>query len=328
MKRVQKDRVIEQLNLRSFGQKGWMRSSSCECPECHRSDKFGIKFSEYSGTVHCFHDDFSESLIKYLERLGREDLLDKDGSVSIKFGIRSLENKKEEDIELVEKELPIGFKRVHDDKYLNDRNFIPRHYNLFQPGYSDDPLLNNYIIYQIFQFGRRVGWQARSKYSKEWHKENLKKYKEKKCRLVLRYKDAPGMDTSRILGGCDDITPFTDTLILVEGIFDKTGVDNKLDLYETDDIRCCFTFGNKLSQISIIRSFKSIKNIYLLYDFGTMKQVKTMALELSKYYNVRANIMPSIEDPGDASDEVIFQTLENSKTAIEFFVGRIENHIF
>lgn len=328
MKRVSQTRAIEELNLHSFGKKGWMKSEQCVCPKCQRFDKFGIKLDGGYGVVHCFHDDYVELLSIYLESIGRGDLLE-EGSV---FSLSSKLKKINIDIvktELPEFQLPIGFREVDDDQYLNSRNFLLQHYNLFRPGYCDDPLLKNYIIYQDFQFGRRVGWQARSKYSKEWHKKNLENYKLKKSRLVLRYIDASGMDTSKILGGCDDITNQTEVLILVEGRFDKTGIDKKLSLYENNDIRCCFTFGNKISdsQVEIIRQFKSIKLIYLLYDEGTISQVKDISLKLSKYYCVQAAIMPSEEDPGDASANIILGAMESSVSAIEFFSGRIKSKL-
>lgn len=329
MKKINQSRVTEQLSLRSFGQKGWMRSSLCSCPQCGRFDKFGIKFKKSSGSVHCFHDDFSESIVKYLERIGRSDLVDSDGTVSIDFKINGVDKKMEEEKELVERSLPILFEEVLNNKYLNDRNFLLQHYKLFRPGYCRDPSLDNYIIFQLFQFGKRVGWQARSRYTKEWHKENLENYKKNLCSLKLRYKDAPGMDTSMILGGCDDITNKTKILILVEGVFDKSGIDKKLNLYSDESIRCCFTFGNKLSdgQVKVIKLFKSIELIYLLYDEGTMIQVKKIALELSKSYIVQAAMMTTDKDPGDASMEDICTAMERSVSAIEFFAGRILSNI-
>jgi len=329
MKRVNQSRVIEQLNLRSFGQKGWMRSLFCSCPQCGRSDKFGVKFEKSSGSVHCFYDDFSESIVKYLERIGRDDLVNNDGTVSIDFKISGVDKEKREEKKLIECSLPILFEEVLDNKYLNDRNFLLQHYRLFRPGYCKDPSLGNYIIFQLFQFGKRVGWQARSKYSKEWHKKNLEDYKSGLCSLKLRYKDAPGMDTSMILGGCDDITDKTRVLILVEGIFDKSGIDKKLNLYSDESVRCCFTFGNKLSdgQVKVIKLFKSIELIYLLYDEGTMTQVKKIALELSKNYVVQAAMMITDSDPGDASIEDICTAMEKSVSAIEFFAGRILSNI-
>lgn len=329
MKRINKNRVIEQLDLRSFGQKGWMRSSSCSCPECGKSDKFGIKFEKFSGSVHCFYDDFSESIVKYLKRIGRSDLVDEDGTVSLDFKVKVFDKVVTEKEELSERSLPILFEEVKSDKYLDNRNFLLQHYKLFRPGYCKDPSLREYIIFQLFQFGKRVGWQARSKYSKEWHKENLENYKKGLCSLKLRYKDAPGMDTSKILGGCDHITDKTNILILVEGMFDKTGVDKKLSLYNDESIRCCFTFGNKLSegQVEVIKSFKSIGLIYLLYDKGTIQQVKRIALELSKNYTVQAAVMGGEDDPGDASVDDICLTMENSVSAIEFFSGKIFSKI-
>ena len=40
---VQKDRLIEILNLRRVGSKGWY---SGDCPFCGKQDKFGVNFGE------------------------------------------------------------------------------------------------------------------------------------------------------------------------------------------------------------------------------------------------------------------------------------------
>ena len=328
---MNQNKVIEQLSLRSFGAKGWMSSSSCECPLCHRSDKFGIKFIGNGGTVHCFYDDFCESLSKYLRRIGRGDLVEKSSSVSIEVKIKGLDQVSSVmETVIPEIPLPMRFVRTYKDPYLENRGFLKQHYDLFQPGYSEDPLLKDYIIFQMFQFGRRVGIQSRTRLSKEWHKKNLEDYKKGLCKLKLRFKDSAGMDTSMILGGCDDITEKTDTLILVEGIFDKVGVDRKLELYSDESTRCCFTFGNKIGdgQIKVISKFKNIRRIFSLYDLGTINQIKKIALQLSKKYEVFAAVMPDENDPGDADEDIIWQALAKSMSAIDFYSKKIENKIF
>jgi Zn ribbon nucleic-acid-binding protein len=70
--KIKESKVIEELQLVPFGGKGWMGGDNLVCPECNKSGKFGIKFSDNGGAVHCFICDYSESIYKYLKRIGKD----------------------------------------------------------------------------------------------------------------------------------------------------------------------------------------------------------------------------------------------------------------
>ena len=169
-----------------------------------------------------------------------------------------------------------------------------------------------------------IAWMSRSRRDKVWHKRNLERYKAGECDLVLRYGNSPNTDFSKILGGYNEITENTDTIIVVEGIMDKVNVDSKLGLLDNDLMKCVFTFGNKISieQMKLINKHKNITIIYLLYDYGTIRESKhngLMMLDNSNCKDVRVcEIKQEDKDPGDLSVDELVEVLGNSIGSFEF----------
>lgn len=328
---VKVEKIIEEFKLKSFGQKGWLSNDDLFCPECQRSGKFGIKFTDNSGVAHCFFCDYSASIYSYLKLISRLDLTTNSVEVSINQKIRRLSPEVTSEIitEQIEVKMPIGVKPLLNDEYLNTRGFLPEHYRLFEPCFTNffsEKKLHDYIIFKIYNKGVLSSWLARSRKSYEWHKENLRKAKLNEEPMVLRYRNSEGTEFDRVLGGYDDITENIETVILVEGLFDKVGVDNKLTLFSDQKIRCCFTFGNKVSdnQINLLREFKNIKMVVLLYDYGTIKQSKTYALKLGKYFNVNVGV-PKEEgvDPGDMTVAQFSDLISSLQNPIEFYASNL-----
>lgn len=333
-----KDYIIKEFNLKPFGVKGWMRSDLLVCPNCGQNDEFAILFTKNGGIMHCLHgktcNKYRTSLYNYLKHVGKLNFFEYEKAIKLdefpSFG--EPEMVKEEIKELPIKKLPIGFKRINYDSYLNSRNFLKEHYELFKVGETRlDPSLRDHLVFQFFNDnGECIGWMSRSKKPKGWHDNNLIKYKEGVSELHLRYNNSPNTDFGSILGGCNEITSKTDTLILVEGITDKVNVDSKLGLLYSDDIKCCFTFGNKISfnQISIINKFCNIKNIYLLYDGGTINESKRsglMILSNIKNGNVFVcDIKDKSLDPGVMDEGMLLEVLEKSVNCFSFNYGKID----
>lgn len=335
---INKKQIIEELGLKPFGASGWMRSNLMICPNCGQGDEFAVKFTDDGGGVcHCLHSrscsQYSISLYKYLIEIGRTDLVDFKKSVNLGAFPSFIEEKIEETDNfknLPVKNLPIGFKRSYFDIYLENRNFLPEHYKLF--GVGETKLDPRFINYNIFQFYNKndgcIAWMARSRRSKEWHNKNIERWKAGLCDLVLRYDNSPNTDFKDILGGETEITDKTDTLILVEGIMDKVNVDKELGLLEQEEIKCCFTFGNKISenQIKIINLYNNIRNIYLLYDNGSISQSKHSGLEL--YRDTRKNVMvceivQDELDPGGMIAYQLIEVMEESVNAVNFSLGKV-----
>lgn len=336
--KVSSEEVIKEFGLSSFGAKGWYTSSELDCPECSRKGKLGLKFTDGLGAVHCFYCDYTEGIIKYLKRVKRTDLISFEQQVTFSKKLRTLKEENEEEIELPEVSLPKGFQRIEFDEYLDNRNFKAHQYEQFEVGVTNNFLvrkLKNYLIFIIKQQGKRVGWLARSKYSYEWHVQNLKDYKEGKCELVLRYINSTKTDFGNLLGGFDEITGNTEELILVEGLFDKTNVSNLLETEKSERLKVLCTFGNKVSdeQIKLLKT-TNVRKITLLYDYGTLKQVKQYSTELSRWFDSYACEFPLILDergepidPGNVDSKNLNEILSNSKNFLYFYNSKVINKI-
>ena len=328
--KINKQQVVDELGLIHFGSKGWMSSEDTRCPVCDRSDKFGILFTESGGTTHCFYNcGDNMSLYSYLKHIGRLDLCQYEKQTSIESKLISVYKDEIEETEIPEATLPKGYERIFFDKYLSDRNFKSYQYDEFEVGVTHHFLekrLWNYLIFVLRQKGRVVGWLARSKYSKKWHKENLENYKSGLCELTLRYRNSTGTDFERILGGFDQITENTQSVILVEGLFDYTNISRLLETNKSEGLKVCFTFGDKVSghQIQLLRNI-NIRNVTLMYDSNTVDQSKRYGMELFKYFNTNVCYISDPEiDPGNMTLNYLQETLNNQKNIFYFYTSKIK----
>ena len=342
--RYDKERIISEFNLSPFGAQGWLTNKDMPCPFCGKMGKWGVIFNQDGrATFHCWKCPRKVSVFEFLKKLGRLDLTKRSYSVKLneledcpKIGELQVEHSKWMDSdeskakqELKPVVLPLRIKPLVDDPYLDSRGFKKEHYEEFEPSYTDTPLepkLKNFIIFKMKVDGVCVAWWARSRYSKEWHKENLEAYKRHEADLVLRYRNSEN-NFQDLLGACDGlIEGKTETVILVEGIFDYIGICNLLSLKEKDWLKCCFTFGNSIGngQIDMLLK-KKIKNIILLYDYGTIKESKEAALRMRDLFEsvwVAAIRTPGV-DPGNISIEELTEVLENVEDPLNFYLGKL-----
>lgn len=342
--RYDKERIISEFNLSPFGAQGWLTNKDMPCPFCGKMGKWGVIFNQDGrATFHCWKCPRKVSVFEFLKKLGRLDLTKRAYSVKLneledcpKIGELQVEHSKwmdsdesEAKQELKPVVLPLRIKPLVDDPYLDSRGFKKEHYEEFEPSYTDTPLepkLKNFIIFKMKVDGVCVAWWARSRYSKEWHKHNLEAYKRHEEDLVLRYRNSEN-NFQDLLGACDGlIEGKTDTVILVEGIFDYIGICNLLSLKDKDWLKCCFTFGNSIGngQIDMLLK-KKIKNIILLYDYGTIKESKEAALRMRDLFEsvwVAAIRTPGV-DPGNISIEELTEVLENVEDPLNFYLGKL-----
>lgn len=342
--RYDKERIISEFNLSPFGAQGWLTNKDMPCPFCGKMGKWGVIFNQDGrATFHCWKCPRKVSVFEFLKKLGRLDLTKRSYSVKLneledcpKIGELQVEHSKwmdsdesEAKKELKPAVLPLRIKPLVDDPYLDSRGFKKEHYEEFEPSYTDTPLepkLKNFIIFKMKVDGVCVAWWARSRYSKEWHKHNLEAYKRHEEDLVLRYRNSEN-NFQDLLGACDGlIEGKTETVILVEGIFDYIGICNLLSLKDKDWLKCCFTFGNSIGngQIDMLLK-KKIKNIILLYDYGTIKESKEAALRMRDLFEsvwVAAIRTPGV-DPGNISIEELTEVLENVEDPLNFYLGKL-----
>lgn len=332
MLKINKEKVIKELNLTSFGQKGWLSNRETKCPGCGRSGKFGINLTKPPGVAHCFICEYSKSICEYLKSIGKKELYSFEKTISLEDKIPYIETRKKDEEEipvLQEIPLPHGFKFVEDNDYLRGRGYTDEQFKKYPVGKTTHFLekkLHDYIIFPIYQRGVVVAWLARSIHNYEWHEKNLRRHKEGLEYLKLRYINS-NQDFSKIVGGLDELSEKTKVIIIVEGYLDKLNIDRLLKLYDQDEIKCCCTFGNtvKKDQISLIGEFSpNLDTIILMYDAETIKQTKQYGLILSKKYNVKvAELNDPDIDPGNITLEKLEDLLCNLKDIYYFCTNRI-----
>ncbi len=328
-----KGEIVKEFGLKPFGVKGWMSNHKMTCPWCGKTEKLGFLFVG-NGVVHHLKCGHKTSLYNYLKKVGRLDLWGKEApTVKIQPIVSIKETLVKEDVGLPIRKLPLGFKPVRPLEYLENRGFLEEHYELFNPGISNlyPKLRDDYIIFSMMHGDDLVGWLARSTMSKEWHDENLRQFKDGKGSLKLRYENSSDTDFSKIVGGLNDITENTTTIIGVEGLFDKVNVDRELGLTFQEDVKCCFFFGNHISsdQASLIKKrHPNVRNFYLMFDYGTEKESARTAGVLVDYFNIHiARVKIKDKDPGTMSREQILESLEGSVSVFEFNSGVVRGKI-
>lgn len=327
---MNRQKLIQEFDLRPFGAKGWLRSNKLPCAWCGRSDKFGLILNDSGkGSYNCFHGSCGEKgpLSKLWKKIGRTDLLSKDDTVVLDFSLKNeLIKKKIDKGETKEIKPPLGFKRIHKDDYLDSRGFLREQYDTFHVGKCIDPKFKHHLIFLIYENSKCVGFLGRTKFSKEWHKQNLIDAKKGLKSLIPRYQNAPGVDFEKIIGGYDEIIlNKTHTVIVVEGLMDKQNVDKQFSLYSSDTVKCVFTFGNSISDVQIEKLYnKGVRKVYLMYDAGTIKQSQQFGLHIEKKIECFVCELKDLnKDPGDMSYKELKQVINDAYKPFVFKINKL-----
>lgn len=85
---------------------------------------------------------------------------------------------------------------------------------------------------------------------------------------MRRYKNSTENEFMKLLYNYDTIIEGeTDTVILVEGVFDVIALTRKLELYDNQRVAVVATFGKKISTTQIYKiQQKGVKTVVLAYD--------------------------------------------------------------
>lgn len=335
MRKLNRQKLVEEFQLKPFGAKGWVGSRLLPCPYCGKGDKFGLNIEESGdkGVFHCFYCDKKGSIFQFLKTIKREDLIIKDGNndyalqdkISVQLNVSKQD---EEDLSCSEIPMPLGFKPLKESEYLKGRGWEDWQLSLYHAGTSLDPKLKNKITFLLYEDGKLIGYVSRSTKSKEWHKKNLEEYKKGKAKLVLRYDNSTSTQFEKVVGGIDEVTDKTSTVILVEGIMDKANTDKVLHLNESPEVKCCFTFGCKLSEAQMLKLYhKGVKNVILLYDPGTIQQVKSASLRLFKKFNIEIGELTGTKDPGEMDFCDFEKMFLNLTSPMNYYTGRMETKL-
>lgn len=305
---------IEDIELKSLLTNPKMGSKNhyvCDCPFCGKERHFYI--SRSTQLWDCKKCGEEGNIVRLLSHLGKLFMLGQFKSIErgkIKSLSEFVEDDYEEKIETLDVKSckpPIGFKRIESDEYLLSRKMKLSNFSKFKIGYTKlVPSLKNYIIFLIEEDGECKGYISR--YTKPIPKGSKK----------LRYNNAKNVNFSHLLFGYDEITKNTETVIVVEGLFDKITLDNFLGLDEDESVKCVATFGKKISKFQVLKlQSKNVKNVVLIYDYDAIKEMKKYSIILDNYFNVKIGFTFS-KDINDSNRKEVFEIFDRLKNPIEF----------
>lgn len=302
-----------------------------KCPYCGVDGEWGISLYKENHPWGCFRKKdcgATGNIYTLIKHLGRGTDLLRDRQVNIFGKLTSLTSMEEESVEVTE--LPeVGpppmWKRVTEHPYLRKRGFTDSQFDKYEVGVS--LVYPDYVTFLIRQRGRLVGYLGRSIKSKQWIDVINQKRKLQGEPVYLRYRNSSS-DFGKMLGGLDELTENTTTVILVEGIFSKTQTDTNLQLDDDESIKCCFTFGAKISedQLSLLRTFPNLKHIYLWFEADVLDKVKTTAARLATEYSVRVGYLDGC-DPGDLFPSAALALFETSADWFSYVTSYVKSNL-
>jgi len=222
---------------------------------------------------------------------------------------------------------PIGWKQIQTHPYLEGRGFTSYHKWKIGTTLIDPSLRNDYLIFLIEVDKEVKGYIARHIWSKLQIKEYNQQQKEIGSRKkIYRYLNSD-TDFSKILGGENELTDKTETVILVEGLFDKDGVDRLLNLDNQEEVKCCCTWKCDISleQIFKLQQHRKINHIILLYDPDVINKIKQTSLILEDHFQeIEVGFSETGKDPGEMSIEELERVLSTLTNPNNFIVSRLQ----
>ena len=293
------------------GYDGRRRNIEADCPYCGKEGKLGVSIVKDGFPWQCFSCGESGRAWKLLNYLGRLDLLrNPDLETDLVDNLLLIRKDTPDlDIDLEKEQLPLGYKRVAEDGYLDSRGWDEEDYFYWEAGRSNHFKFRDYVILPVHMNGVVTGYVSRHiwpKWKIDDHNKEVKSSGE--GYLILRYRNSTGNEMAKMIYGYDNIIPGkTHTAILVEGAFDVHSVTRKLELYELDEMACVGTFGKKISPEQIYWLQQAgIRNLIILFDPDAIKTTKYKSKELDKYFNV---LVGSIDDPDKDADDLTAEEL-------------------
>jgi 5S rRNA maturation endonuclease (ribonuclease M5) len=295
------------------------REIQCDCLFCGKeqhmyvsmdTQMFDCKRCHESGTIY--------KLLRHIDKLyllGGATVVENERILSIRERQEKIEE--DEDTAVPEVRLPVGFKVLRNScEYLLGRNISPDLCVYYGIGMTNlVERYRNYIIIPIREDNKVVGFVGR------YANKNVPNNK-------LRYSNSLHTDFAKLLLGYDEIiTDKTNTVILVEGAFDKFAVDRYLQLQKDDLIKCVCTFGKKISKYQIQKlQDKHIERVILLYDFDAVREMKRYSRELED--NFLTNItFTTKKDIDECTREEALKVFENLYSVNDFcqnVVGKLK----
>ena len=309
------------------------------CPYCgKKGGKFGIYVGKETDkkklfVSHCFScHHTTKDINQLLDDIGRPDLkLEETASFGpLEIPQFGTVGEDEIDDELVEVEMPEGWKRCYRNAYLKKRGFVCDDYDYFPVGTTRGMNFkyDDYVVFPIIDDGSIVGYVSRH----TWSKDEIDSYNTKARRNgkyeIRRYNNSMDNDFVKLLYNYESvIEDETDTVILVEGVFDCISLVRKLDLYDNHRIAVCATFGKKVSDTQIYKlQSKGVRTVVIGYDGDALDAINTAASMLDPFFDT---YIAHIEDPTADFDSMDFWDIfdvftKNLKTPREFKLNYVQ----
>lgn len=296
-----------------------------KCPQCG-AEEFGISIHEDNHPFNCYRKKrcgFQGNIYTLLQFLGKskEFLSERPINVFDKVELKLEDDERKElDLELPEIIPPPLWRRVKEDAYLRSRGFTNGDFEKYEVGRS--VLAKDYVTFLVRMNGKLVGYVKRSERTKEWIDTYNKKQKETGGEMYRRY-DNSLTDFHKMLFGYDELTVYVSDVILVEGPFSKTKTDTNLNLDNNSTMKCCATFGAKISpeQIVLLRR-KGVKRIWLWFEADVLDKVKEIASNLNDF-DVRVSYLSGM-DPNEIGTDEAIALLENAKNYLDFNMSYVK----
>lgn len=335
------DFLIDELS-RQLGAKrdGGGKNLICRCPYCNKDGKFGIYIGKETARKklfmsHCFSCERSnQTLNRLLEDIGRMDLSlapttnpEAELDTELLFPLSQAE---EIDDSLCIVELPDFYRRTFSHPYLKTRGFSFDDYEYFPVGTTRglNRRFDDYVIFPVIDGGDVVGFVSRHLWSKHEIDSYNRKAKIRGDYRIMRFRNSTENDFVRLLYNYDAVIEGeTDTVIIVEGIFDVVALTRKLELYDYSRIAVVGTFGKKISQVQVYKlQCKGVRTVVLGYDGDAVEAIKGCASELTRYFDVFVADIPDPEkDWQDLTSMEIFEIFSvRLKTFLEYKLTKIQ----
>lgn len=309
------------------------------CPYCGKTGgKFGIYVGPESGKKklfmsHCFSCGKTVMDVNQLfQDIGRPDLIIAEtANFSLATDtIFQIEQEEEIEDELITVVMPEGWKRCFKNKYLKERGLTGDDYDYFPVGTTRglNFKFDDYVVFPIIDNEETVGYISRH----TWSKEEIEDYNIRARRAgkyeIRRYSNSRENDFSKLLYNYDSIIEgATDTVIIVEGIFDVIALTRKLELYDNHHIAVVATFGKKISDIQMWKlQSKGVQTIVLGYDGDAVGAINKATERLNEYFDVFIAYIPDPKADFDSMDfwEIYDVFSVNLRTPIEYKLNTVQ----
>lgn len=286
------------------------------CPKCNKPE-FGISLEE-GHPFGCFRlkkCGWKGNIYTLYKFLGISQQKQESSNI-LKIESNMLDKPVREETSLLEplpeKKLPLGFKRVYQNEYLEKRGFRPDDFENYICGYTKlEYNLRDRIIIGIVSGGKLIAYLGRS----------LGQKKERK------YLNSKSTQFSRILDGIKDNN--SKNAILVEGLFDRINIRNHVNDLKID-CRVICSFGAKLSleQIDMLIA-DGVENLIIFFDPDVPKIIgDTLKKCVHRFNSVKyISIEDKEKDPGDLDLKQFEYAYNNMKNLFTFTYGFLNTRL-